>query len=120
MSDFYNVINFTNELTKEIEFNYERKDSLRSIEDIINELKDKKEDRLHPALVNPQLAVDSWNRLANKLDVLQNDCTIVGRMSNEFTLQNPIQAFLLDNTTKENLNGLFISSLFHNFAKMHN
>lgn len=73
---------------------------MRSIEDIINELKTKKEDRLSPALANPQVAVDSWNRLASKLDVLQNDCTIVGRMSSDYTLKSPIQAFLLDNTTK--------------------
>jgi hypothetical protein len=62
----------------------------------------------------------SWNKLANRLGILQNDCTVVGKMNNEYSVETPIKAFLLDNSTKENAYGLTLSSLFHNFSKMHN
>ena len=42
MLDFYNILTFSNELAKEIENNYERKDANRSIRSFIKELWDKK------------------------------------------------------------------------------
>lgn len=42
MFDFYNIISFSNELAKEIENNYERKDGNRSIKSITDELLIKK------------------------------------------------------------------------------
>lgn len=82
MADFYNVLAFSNELAKEVEYSYERKDSNRSLKSFIDELKEKKEDRVNPILRNPEIIIASWNKLANRLDVLQNECTIVGKMNN--------------------------------------
>ena len=41
-------------------------------------------------------------------------------MNNEYSLATPMKAFLLDNSSKENGYGLILSSVFHNFARMHN
>jgi hypothetical protein len=38
MYDFYNIIAFSNELAKEVEFNYERKDSDKSLRQFTREL----------------------------------------------------------------------------------
>lgn len=38
----------------------------------------------------------------------------------EYDEDTPIQAFLVETITKENLFGLTVTSLFHNFAKLHN
>jgi hypothetical protein len=59
-------------------------------------------------------------KISLRLVILQNDCTVVGKMNKEYSVETPIKAFLLDNSTKENAYGLTLSSLFHNFAKMHN
>jgi hypothetical protein len=83
-------------------------------------LSEKRQEGLHEVLKNPKEAVAAWNRLANRLGVLQNNCTVVGKMNNEYSTETPMKAFLLDNSTKENGYGLILSSLFHNFAKAHN
>lgn len=48
----------------------------------MSELWEKKEERVHEILRQPSVVVASWNKLANRMGVLQNDCTVVGRMSN--------------------------------------
>lgn len=71
MLDFYNILTFSNELAKEVENNYERKDANRSIRSFIRELWDKKEEKLHEILRNPRMALDSWNRLSKVMGTLQ-------------------------------------------------
>lgn len=99
---------------------YERKDAERGLGDFIKELKEKKQNKLHEVLANPQTAVEAWNRLAKKLGVLQNNCTKVGKMNDEYSLNTEVKAFLIDNVSKKNPYGLILSSVFHNFAIMHN
>lgn len=119
-ADFFKVLSFANELFLEVQNIYERKDTDRPLREFMKKLFDKKQESLHEVLKKPQEAVDAWNRLATRLGILQNDCTIVGYMDKEYSLDTPAKAFLLDKSTKENPFGLFISSLFHNFAKIHN
>jgi hypothetical protein len=44
--------------------------------------------------------VNAWNRLAVSLDALQNNCTYIGRMDRNYTVDIPAKAFILDNSTK--------------------
>lgn len=89
--------------------------------EFIHHLKDKKQNLLADILRNPQLAIDAWNRLAKKLGELQNACTPIGRMNDEYSLETtPVKAFLIDNISKGNPYGMILSSVFHNFAVLHN
>lgn len=70
--------------------------------------------------MDPQAAVNAWNRLAKRLGTLQNACTVVGKMNDEYSLDTEVKAFLIDNVSKKNPYGLILSALFHNFAIIHN
>jgi len=80
MRDFANILLFANALAAEMENTYERKEAEKSIKDFIAILREAKNESLREPLKKPEIAVDSWNRLASKLGTLQNLCTTVGKM----------------------------------------
>lgn len=41
-------------------------------------------------------------------------------MNDELSMKTEVKAFLIDNISKKNPYGLVLSSVFHNFAEMHN
>lgn len=80
-----------------------------------------KKEKLHSVLKNPKEVIAAWNRLAKRLGVLQTNCTVVGKMNDEYSLEaTEARAFLIDLVTKENPYGLTLASVFHNFALIHN
>jgi len=44
----------------------------------------------------------------------------MGKMNDEYSLDTPLKAFLIDSVSKKNPFGLTLSAIFCNFAEMHN
>jgi hypothetical protein len=54
------------------------------------------------------------------MGTLQNNCTAVGKMNDDYSLETPVKAFLNENISKANVFGMTLGALYHNFAVMHN
>lgn len=70
------------------EFNntYERIQAEEPLGIFMKRLYDLKKEKLHNVLKNPKEVIAAWNRLAKRLGVLQTNCTVVGKMNDEYSL----------------------------------